>query len=362
MNFFRNINWTNSLCKKVGLGLACALLFVLALTTHSPKASADDKDSDSSSAADESSQIQQAKYDTVYVKVENETVKNTGLLVLDNKDHRYSADGADFAFIYQYLFNAKGEQIMSTSSTGVCGTKEMMEHLNSMVSDFASQTGLKTLMVTNASYQADGKLYMTQYDVPDAAEKQSNDGDEKKTDTDKGSVSSNGCYEHLSGLAVDFQLYEADNGTYPEYTGDGQYAWINENCWRYGFVLRYPADKQEATGVAEKKNHYRYVGNVYAQIMHENNLALEELYAFLNKYTYEKPLTVNSPDGAAYIVYSTVLEKDKTSTSVPTPSNPNGGSSYQITSVDGERVYIFAPVGSAQLQQSAPTESSSQAQ
>lgn len=377
--FFSNINWTNSLCKKLGLGLAAMLLFVVAMTTHSGKTTADTSD-DSSSSAPDSSQVEtDLKYDTSYIKLDNETMTNSGLLALDNKDHKYAADGSDFVFIYQYLFNDKGEQVMSTSSTGVCGTQEMMEHLNKMVSDFAAQTGLKTIMVTNASYQVDGKLYMTQYDVPETTEaaketpeeNAEQNGDEngeateqkqeKKPQTNAGSTTADGCYEHLSGMAIDFQLYEADKGTYPEFTGEGQYAWINENCWKYGFVLRYPADKQEVTGVAEKKNHYRYVGAVYAQIMHENNLALEELYAFLDKYTYEKPLRVNGADGNVYIAYSQELDKDNTSTTVGTPdtARKDVASDLTFTGTGDEKVYISAYIsgGAAQAQTAQPESS-----
>ena len=365
--FFRNINWTNSLCKKLGLGLAAMLLFVVALTTHSGGTSSDAPDDSSSSATDSSQTEPELKYDTSYIKIENDAMTNSGLLALDNKDHKYVADSSEFVFIYQYLFNEKGEQVMSTSSTGVCGTKEMMEHLNAMVSDFAAQTGLKTLMVTNASYQVDGKLYMTQYDVPettvtnkdtpegndDAAEQKP----EKKPQTNSGSQTADGCYEHLSGMAIDLQIYEADKGTYPEYTGEGQYAWINENCWKYGFVLRYPADKQSVTGVEGKKNHYRYVGAVFAQIMHENGLALEELYAMLDKYSYEKPLRVNAPDGSTYIVYSQELDKDNTSTTVGTPDTARNGveGDLTFTSTGDGKVYISAYVsGGAQMQTSQP--------
>ena len=365
--FFRNINWTNSLCKKLGLGLAAMLLFVVALTTHSGGTSSDAPDDSSSSAPDSSQTEPELKYDTSYIKIENDAMTNSGLLALDNKDHKYVADSSEFVFIYQYLFNEKGEQVMSTSSTGVCGTKEMMEHLNAMVSDFAAQTGLKTLMVTNASYPVDGKLYMTQYDVPettvtnkdtpegndDAAEQKP----EKKPQTNSGSQTADGCYEHLSGMAIDLQIYEADKGTYPEYTGEGQYAWINENCWKYGFVLRYPADKQSVTGVEGKKNHYRYVGAVFAQIMHENGLALEELYALLDKYSYEKPLRVNAPDGSTYIVYSQELDKDNTSTTVGTPDTARNGveGDLTFTSTGDGKVYISAYVsGGAQMQTSQP--------
>ena len=370
--FFRNINWTNSLCKKLGLGLAAMLLFVVALSTSRTKASSDDHDDSSSSAPDSSQTEPQIKYDTSYIKLDNDTMTNSGLLALDNKDHKYAADGSDFVFIYQYLFNDKGEQVMSTSSTGVCGTAEMMEHLNAMVSDFAAQTGLKTLMVTNASYQVDGKLYMTQYDVPaettateketpDNGEENTEEKQEKKPQTNTGSQTADGCYEHLSGLAIDLQLYEADKGTYPEYTGEGQYAWINENCWKYGFVLRYPAGKQEVTGVAEKKNHYRYVGAVYAQIMQENSLALEELYAFLDKYTYEKPLSVNAADGNTYIVYSQELDKDNNSTTVGTPDTARDGQKGDLsfTSTGDGKVYICAYIsgGAAQAQTPQPESS-----
>lgn len=350
LEFLKNINWTNSLCRKAGLTLAALLLFVLVLTTHAPKSSAKDGDSSSQKSEESSQAEQKPKYDTVYVKLDNELVKNGGLIGLDNKDHSYVSDGSGFVTIYPYLFNQKGEQVMSTSSTNISGTKEMMEQLNAMVSDFAAQTGLKTIMVTNASYLVDGKLYMTQYDVPQ-------DGaNNKAANSGSGNLSSGGCYEHLTGLAIDLQLYEADKGTYPEFTGEGQYAWINENCYKYGFVQRYPANKQEVTGAAEKKNHYRYVGKVYAKIMHDNDLALEELHAFLDKYSYEKPLNVDGIDGKNYIVYSALAEKDKTVTSVPHPDTGKDGELWaNYSGIDNGRIYICvvvdstsAPVASAE--------------
>jgi len=49
-----------------------------------------------------------------------------------------------------------------------------------------------------------------------------------------------------------------------------------EHCWEYGFVLRYPADKCEVTGIGYEPWHYRYVGREAAAAMRERGLCLEE--------------------------------------------------------------------------------------
>lgn len=350
------IRWTRSLCRRVGLTLAAVLIFVLALTTHAPDKSGKSSGKDNSSSLSDSSQKADEKmFETKYEKMDNSAVKNTGFILLDNKDHAYVSDGSDFVPIYQYLFDSNGEQIMTTSSTNISGNKDMMVHLNAMIGDFVSATSLKTIMVLNASYMYDSKLYKTQYDVP------AEDTKEKQSDAQQSRATSSGCYEHLSGLAVDFQLYEIDKGTFPEYTGEGSYAWINENCWKYGFVLRYPDNKQDVTGVAGKKNHYRYVGAAYAQIMHENDLALEELYGFLDKYSYEKPLTFTTPDGKQKMVYSVKLDEEKGSTTVPIPDTGRSDMSYEISGNDMGSIYICADLGSVMIEGDSSQPDSSQA-
>ena len=339
-----NIRWTNSLCKKTGLCLAALLLFVVALSTAVSKSKASDPSDSTSQTDGSSSQSAIIKYDTSYKQIMNDTfANNSGLLALDNKDHRYAPEPLNAVSVYQYIFNDKGEQIMTTSSTNVCGTEFMMKHLNLMISDFVKQTGLKTIMVRNASYQHNGRIYATQFDV-----------DEKKTDpsgaaNNKGTLSSDGCYEHLSGLAVDLQLYEADKGTYPQFTGEGQYSWIVENCYKYGFVQRYTAAKQEITGVQAKPDHFRYVGEVYAKIMHDNDLALEEVCGLLKKYTYEKPLTVTTDDGTEHLAYCVKVDKAKSSTTIPLPSQPESNEDgindyFDVSGIGDGYLYITSKV------------------
>lgn len=84
-----------------------------------------------------------------------------------------------------------------------------------------------------------------------------------------------GTSEHQLGLAVDivdvtYQLL--DEGQ--ENTAVQQ--WLMENSWRYGFILRYPTDKTEITGIIYEPWHYRYVGREYAKEIYNSGLCLEE--------------------------------------------------------------------------------------
>lgn len=81
--------------------------------------------------------------------------------------------------------------------------------------------------------------------------------------------------EHATGLALDILAvdYEtADDG----YANTAQGKWLLENSYKYGFILRYPEDKENITGVAYEPWHYRYVGKEAAQIIHDAGLCLEE--------------------------------------------------------------------------------------
>ena len=58
-----------------------------------------------------------------------------------------------------------------------------------------------------------------------------------------------------------------------------------EHCWEYGFILRYPKDTTDETGIIYEPWHYRYVGKELAQELRECGLTLE---AYLNKLTEEE--------------------------------------------------------------------------
>lgn len=81
-----------------------------------------------------------------------------------------------------------------------------------------------------------------------------------------------GTSEHQLGLALDIIAeYDSDS--------TATWNWLRDNAWRYGFILRYPADKEEITGITYEPWHFRYVGVPTAQEITESGLCLEEYLA-----------------------------------------------------------------------------------
>lgn len=84
-----------------------------------------------------------------------------------------------------------------------------------------------------------------------------------------------GTSEHNIGLAVDivaghYQKLDENQAQTAEA------AWLKENCWKYGFILRYPVDKTDITGIIFEPWHYRYVGVSAAKEIMERGICLEE--------------------------------------------------------------------------------------
>lgn len=89
------------------------------------------------------------------------------------------------------------------------------------------------------------------------------------------SVAIPGTSEHELGLAVDIADINNQNLISGMESQPVQ-QWLMENCWKYGFILRYPPDKSDITGIVYEPWHYRYVGYGAAKYIYENNLTLEE--------------------------------------------------------------------------------------
>jgi len=93
-----------------------------------------------------------------------------------------------------------------------------------------------------------------------------------------------GYSEHQTGLAVDIGFYK--NGKYDcNFKVDNyleEFEWIKNNCYKYGFIIRYPKDKEGITEYIYEPWHLRYVGKI-AKFLTEQNLVLEEYYEmFIN--------------------------------------------------------------------------------
>ena len=90
-------------------------------------------------------------------------------------------------------------------------------------------------------------------------------------------ISLPGCNEHILGLAVDF------NAAGEEFCETKEYEWLQENSANYGFILRYPKEKEDITGRLFEPAHFRYVGEEHASKIKVQNLCLEEYVSNLFK-------------------------------------------------------------------------------
>lgn len=90
-----------------------------------------------------------------------------------------------------------------------------------------------------------------------------------------------GHSEHQTGLAIDISNNQVP---YTQFDTTKEYLWLEENSYKYGFIIRYPKYKEHITGYNYEPWHIRYVGYEIAEYIMKNNITYEEYYyTFLNK-------------------------------------------------------------------------------
>lgn len=111
-------------------------------------------------------------------------------------------------------------------------------------------------------------------------------GDEEKAAT---VVARPGTSEHNTGLCADFNMASDTFESTPMYT------WMCENAEDYGFILRYPKDKQNVTGVIYESWHWRFVGINNAKLINELGVTLEE---FIEMKKFDPTMDMYGDDSA----------------------------------------------------------------
>ncbi len=96
-----------------------------------------------------------------------------------------------------------------------------------------------------------------------------------------------GSSEHQTGLAVDIRL-DNDTSDLDAVRKNPKYSWFLEQLHEYGFILRYPEDKQKYTLIAPESWHLRYVGKETATEIYKEQLCLEEYYALHGGFQNEE--------------------------------------------------------------------------
>jgi len=163
-------------------------------------------------------------------------------------------------------------------------------------------------------------------------------------------VAKPGFSEHQTGYACDLTT-----STTWDYDGQGDYSWIDEHCWEYGIILRYPENKTEITQIQYEPWHYRYVGIPHAYYISQNNLTLEEYIDILRtNYTYESQhLEIQYNENIKCEVYFVKSDDGNQNTYIPVPS----GKKYEISGNNSDGFIVTAYLeGEPFSEPSAPPE------
>ena len=90
-----------------------------------------------------------------------------------------------------------------------------------------------------------------------------------------------GFSEHQTGYTLD--IFEKNNSSQKTFHESEAYNWLKNNAHKFGFILRYPEDKEDITGYDFESWHYRYVGINVATYIYNNQITFDEYYAYFIK-------------------------------------------------------------------------------
>ncbi|MEK5057022.1 hypothetical protein BK126_18135 [Paenibacillus sp. FSL H7-0326] len=139
-----------------------------------------------------------------------------------------------------------------------------------------------------------------------------------------------GHSEHNLGLSLDIG---STSGPIDQ-SAEGN--WLKKNAWNYGFILRYPKDKTNITGIQYEPWHFRYVGLPHSLIMKEKDFVLEEYLAYLKD---QGSIQVEAGGETYQIIYVPAYVPVSKQPKVSIPS----GSKYDVSgdNIDGYIVTVL---------------------
>jgi D-alanyl-D-alanine carboxypeptidase len=223
-----------------------------------------------------------------------------GELILVNNDLPYLfTEGVDLVTVYDYKNSS-----YKVKDLNVKLNASVMEPLNELMKKFHDlyETNAVTVVSGHRSYDFQEILFN---------QKVEKDGEVEAMKW----IAKPGGSEHHTGLALDFSIYHS-KGRSQDYSGNGKYRWINENAYLYGFIVRYPEEKSDITGIEYEPWHFRYIGIPHSYIATEYGMCLEEYIDYLKQFQFgKKHLNFRGGDGKQYeVYYSDRLD-------VPVPTN-----------------------------------------
>ena len=151
--------------------------------------------------------------------------------------------------------------------------------------DYLVEEGYRTWETQNTLFQNQVQKLQNRYS-----------GDELLEQAKK-NTSYPGTSDFNSGLSFSLRLYNREDASIgrQEYTETAAGQWMSENCWKYGFVFRFPQEdyplpgslsKASKTGIKLELDSYRYVGKGNAAVMNALDLCLEEYIEYLQEHSH----------------------------------------------------------------------------
>lgn len=118
-----------------------------------------------------------------------------------------------------------------------------------------------------------------------------------------------GHSEHQTGLAIDISCKQLGGALSERFAKTAEGKWVDTNCYKFGFIIRYPQDKENLTGYSYEPWHIRYIGKDVAAYIYEHGITLEEYYS----YKPSKDLSEDIISDAATAEKVTVTHSHKSS-------------------------------------------------
>lgn len=280
--------------------IVLAVIFAVRALQSDEKNQSSSTPSQTSSNPESISSSQQAAANDAYgvVQMSKDDIHQGDLILVNFEAHYVTDEPSDLVTIA-----SKKTDQYSVKNNELAVREKIMEPFNRMMEDFANETGLTDVMVISAHRTVEYQQMLY-------------DNDLQRTGlTYSEEVAKPGESEHHTGLVMDLGIVTADGSKFFDASGD--HIWVNQNCYKYGFVVRYPESKKDITKIIHEPWHYRYVGPVHAAVMEEKGFCLEEYLDFLKNYPFEGEHLKTAVDGKEYEIYYVPATADTVKVPIP---------------------------------------------
>ncbi len=238
------------------------------------------------------------------ITVLNEDI-HRGTLILVNYQNESWIDGENLVNLYDNVSKSVGVKDDDMFINSV-----VLDPLNKLFDDFKKAKGDTTILISS-SYRSKSDQTKIYSDSVEQTGKKST----------AYYVAVPGFSEHQTGYCFDTAAINYE-GDMVELDGEGDFSWLSDNCADYGFILRYPHDKTNITGIGYESWHFRYTGIPHALFIKEHSLCLEEYISGLKNYTFEKGgLLIDGGSKGKWVTFYVPKLDAFNNTDIPVPAD-----------------------------------------